>query len=1232
MNTSSLILPLDEIYKNSDQLIDSSWNILTREEAEDIRTVIENLPAHKHLDEIRYALKHSPIVLVEGATGSGKSTQVPKLWLEKWVLTTKNPKIIATQPRVSAATSLARRVSEELIATTGDTRYEVGNRVGYKTGRWTSSSHLSDLSFHTSMYELMRLSGGGRFADLYMLDEIHTDDIWNEFLALKIRNELLKNKQKLKLILSSATMDRDKLLEYFSRVTKDIPTFEIEGRTFPLEKQFAREHQFFEFFDHFQNEKKNMLIFESGKKEIEETIREITARSPKNTKIFAFHSDIPLDEQRAIINYIPQENENVIIVATNAAEESLTVGYLDVVMDKGKFKVSSTNLDGINRLDEKNVALANHNQRAGRAGRTHNGTVVWANNTNLSELEAFKKSEISLTSLEREILMMNMLSIDILEGLAREKDTGEAFLLNTPNDKLVELSYDRLYLHGAIDENGNITELGKDCLRFPLDFFQAKSLNEAIKRWVSRDMIEYVSIMDVGWLLDGKWAWKKFYKQNRNKIFSDLEFQRKRVWEFSAKYGEIDEATLKFLGSEAGFWFDWMEEFKEWDKRLFEVLDPEALASFGINKRALEKIVELKETLYKKMEELGLEIGSSGDRDDVLLSLLSGQLHSIFSYNTDTKTFEWAFRTKTKDTFKVSNTSIIEPESRSKETYYIGEPFIIWGDGYNTEDMAILSNVTPISGELIKAFSDVLSTTSKKFNILENTQKNKAIRKYLSTLPDKESLVSLDITKEKEKKMSSLFEEMQYTPEYAEIFSILSSIENKEYNRQEIRNFFDTLKARRNTLKDIFKENNWIENFLSNLENLEKNNSFIIGGIAHGYNNPKELFLNDPIFSEHNLSTDIISQRERIDTIENILKKWDIIELLNTAEISKIFGRTGLIPALDIIKDINTSLESHMNGDARVRNNAHNRLKKIIQRLEEVEDILRNTSQTLGQSNRNIRKTEQKIQNLIWTLKEFQAINANFEEKVQSIDFESLLFNFNFREKKSKIITKKYLYNVSYGIIFEKSFLGSSIEEQKIYQKIHKHFSSVLSDDEKRELSHIISGLANKWDDITINSEALIRLKEISEIIRGYYNNRKFDEKRLSNEITEQENNRYYQHTYKAVSSLIDSYFKESYAELIRPKIFEFISKLHEANSKNIEKKMQEFILSLDFSNLLDVWSDFEKMDDYNYNIDTLREHFGKTIKELIYQPSMTVWEIEEEIVKLKKMKNSVEEYSNTHI
>ena len=245
---------------------------------------------------------------------------------------------------------------------------------------------------------------------------------------------------------------------------------------------------------------------------------------------------------------------------------------------------------------------------------------------------------------------------------------------------------------------GNITPLGEECLRFPLSFFHAKILNEAVKRKVSKDMIDAVSILEVNGFLDGKGEWKNFYKQNRDKHYSDLEFQGKILSQFLSK--NLDEQTLNFFGSECGFGFKWRELYKTGEKMFFEVVDPDDLKVFGINKRSLEKIAELRENLSRTLEENGLPIENGGTKDDKILSLLSGNLHNIFLYNHQDRAFEGSLATRTKLSFVKSNTAVIEPDSRGKNTYYIGEPFIIGGDN-ERDDMNLLAFLTPVTDEHI---------------------------------------------------------------------------------------------------------------------------------------------------------------------------------------------------------------------------------------------------------------------------------------------------------------------------------------------------------------------------------------------------------------------------------------------------------------------------------------------------------------------------------------------------
>lgn len=1205
-------------------LWDGTRDSLSHEEREEILRVISELPAVQYREEILWALQESPIIIVEGETGSGKSTQIPKAVLEPRIFGKERyPNIIVTQPRVSAATGLANRVSRELLAQTENPRYALGDAVGYRTGRGSSSEHQSQISFHTTMYELMRLTTAGRFPKVYMLDEIHTDDVGNIMLSKIVRDELEKNHRAMKLILSSATMDKEKIIEYFSKVSKDIPFFQIEWRTFPIKENFAREHQFFEFFDYFQVGGKNMLIFEPGKKEIDRTIEELTQRiGTQNTKIFAFHSDISIEEQRYILDYQPNDGENVVIVATNSAEESLTVSYLDVVIDRGKFKVSSTGYDGVERLDTKNVSEANYRQRIGRSGRTKPGESVRVNNTPMEELDAFKKPEISLGTLEREVLMFAKLGRNFLDEMAEAKWRGEKFLLDEADPKLLALSYERLYLHGAIDERGNITALGESCLRFPLDFFHAKILHEAVKRDVSKDIIDMVCILEIRGFLDGKGEWKNFYKQHREKHFSDLDFQRKVLGDFLSK--NLDEKTLNFYGSECDFGFGWRKDYQSGEKMFFEVLDPEDLEIFGVNKRALQKIAELSSNLYETFEKNSLPIMDTGSKDNRILALLSGNLHNIFLYNRDEQVFEGAFATRTKLPFTQSNTSIIQPENRAKNTYYVWEPFIIGGD-QEREDFNLLAFITPVTDEHIAVFASDIHKDIPWFDVLHNTPKARALRGYLAELSKKDQYEMIDLKEKKLDTIESLFRKIEYGEDYAILISILRDIEEKKIQRWDIVHLFEHIHNHRRELQRIFRKNSWIYNFLESLGQLQNEGNFVLSGIEYGYRNPNQLFMNDPIFSEQGINASILHQKNLYRSIVEMTRKGDLVEFLGRGEVLSKLWMWKWWTGIDVINTLNDILGRLFHGDVRKRKNAEHNLQKFMTRFSGLSEYLKALSTQNVRTSLNHQRISKKIKSLAEDIRAFQEENANFKKKVQYINFDEILFHLP-SEKYGWIFSKKYFYDVSFWVVFEELFLGQKVEEEKIYEKIRENFSGIFSEQEIKMLAHLISSTASySFDKNSLRREWKEKLSAFQEKIQEYFQKSQSEEYNTKNSLEKLENHQYYQNVFLSLEGILLEYFEEDYVGLIQTRIFDFASKVHESNMKNFDGKIKKFISELDFSKLIVSGEKFSIMDDYNYNVDTLKHHFWKYIRDLLYLEKTPVHEVYEETEKLEHMLRKTE-------
>lgn len=309
--------------------------------------------------EIIKTVQENAITIIDGETGSGKTTQIGKM------LFNQKKQIIITQPRVLSAMSNADRVSKELLAETGNPYFSLGHGIGFRTGRGVSSDHISPLSFNTDGLELMRIAYSNCLPDILVLDEVHNFAIPTEILAM-----LTRYKKNIKIIITSATLDPQVFQEYYKHISSDIPVIKIPGRTYPVEKQYNSKEKYLNIITSKYNQGKNILFFVPGKKEIDDNIALLRVALGENAEIYPLHADLPKEEQQKLL-IKPSAGKPRVIVCTNIAEESITIPYIDVVVDIGTHKVAHYNAQGIQELHPEDTAQANAHQRAGRAGRTH---------------------------------------------------------------------------------------------------------------------------------------------------------------------------------------------------------------------------------------------------------------------------------------------------------------------------------------------------------------------------------------------------------------------------------------------------------------------------------------------------------------------------------------------------------------------------------------------------------------------------------------------------------------------------------------------------------------------------------------------------------------------------------------------------------------------------------------------------------------------------------------------
>ncbi len=306
--------------------------------------------------------------------------------------------------------------------------------------------------------------------------------------------------------------------------------------------------------------------------------------------------------------------------------------------------------------------------------------------------------------------------------------------------------------------------------------------------------------------------------------------------------------------------------------------------------------------------------------------------------------------------------------------------------------------------------------------------------------------------------------------------------------------------------------------------------------------------------------------------------------------------------------------------DHRKKKNAERNLDSLIGKFENLSEYTKGLQEKHARNTRNISQIHKKIKQILADLRTFRKENRKFEEKIQEIDFDALLFELP-TEKYGSVFTKKYFYSVSFGVVFEELFLGKKIEEEKIYTKIQEHFSSCLEPQEMEALAHIISSTASDiFEKNPIKKEGKQVLADIEEKIRTYFATSRAELDSIRESLEALEHHEYYQNMFNSVLNILIEHFDEKYVHMIHTKIFHFVSKIHESSFEKFDAKMKNFLESLDLSKLLSSGEQFAMIEDYNYNVDTLKTHFGKTIKELLYQESTPVDEVYYQTEKLSGM------------
>jgi len=438
------------------------------------------LPVVAHRDEIVAAIRNHPVVVIVSETGSGKTTQLPKMVVE--ALGDDCRRIGCTQPRRLAAASVARRVAEELNC-------PLGGFVGYQVRFEEKMSRDTRIKFMTDGILLAETQGDRtlRQYGALILDEAHERSLNIDFLLGYLRG-LLEKRPDLKLVISSATLDAGAFAEFFNGA----PVIEAPGRAFPVEEFHLPPYDDEDLSGHVVrgvewlngiDPRGDVLVFLPGEREIRECADALEGRSFKNTEILPLFARLGLAEQQRIFN---PGSRRRIILATNVAETSLTIPGIVCVIDTGLARISRWSPGrGVQRLQIEPVSQASARQRKGRCGRVREGICLRLyEEHDLADRPEFNDPEIRRSSLAGVILRMKSLGLPAIEDFP---------FLDPPAPKAISEGYRTLREVGALNEEKNLTEAGRQMARLPVDPRLGRMLLESREEKCLAEILPIVS-------------------------------------------------------------------------------------------------------------------------------------------------------------------------------------------------------------------------------------------------------------------------------------------------------------------------------------------------------------------------------------------------------------------------------------------------------------------------------------------------------------------------------------------------------------------------------------------------------------------------------------------------------------------------------------------------------------------------------------------------------------------
>jgi len=558
----------------------------------------EALPVSQRKDDILAVIRDHQVVIVAGETGSGKTTQLPKICLE---LGRGVKGLIGhTQPRRLAARAVADRIAEELGT-------PLGSAVGYKVRFADRAGDETLVKLMTDGILLAEMQSDRLLHqyDTLIIDEAHERSLNIDFILGYLKQVVLPRRPDLKVVITSATIDSER----FSRHFDDAPVIEVSGRTYPVE---VRYRPIVEDADDTERDEiqaigeavdelcaegpGDILVFLSGEREIRDTADALRRVTRAETEVLPLYARLSTAEQHRVFQAHPGRR---IVLATNVAETSLTVPGITYVVDPGNARISRySHRLKVQRLPIEPISQASANQRKGRCGRMSDGICIRLySEEDFGSRPDFTDAEILRTNLAAVILQMTALSLG---------DIAEFPFVDPPDRRNIKDGIGLLEELGALDpaRQDRLTPLGRQLARLPLDPRLARMVLEADRNGCLREVLVIAAALSIQDPRERP-ADKQQAATQMHKRFADEEsdfLAYLNLWEYVREQQRAH--------SSSGF------------RRLCK-------AEF-LHYLRIREWQDLENQLRQVAKELGLTLnGTPGDRDRIHMSLLAGLLSHI---------------------------------------------------------------------------------------------------------------------------------------------------------------------------------------------------------------------------------------------------------------------------------------------------------------------------------------------------------------------------------------------------------------------------------------------------------------------------------------------------------------------------------------------------------------------------------------------------------------------------